>query len=147
NQPWILCQHLTEFGAVAPGWPSSGIAVILGGTAMNPQVAADGSNGAYAAMDDYCGLILAQRVGSAGSIAAGWPDRGVMVASASFPAAERSFSWRPPPRTLKSDVILPSVVSSADSGVFVFWQDDHFHGGIDKIYVQKLTASGAIAAN
>jgi hypothetical protein len=56
-------QHLLAKGTLAPGWPSSGIPLVMmrGGSQVEPTIVSDGSEGAIAAWKEFPGQIYAQR--------------------------------------------------------------------------------------
>ena len=92
-------QHLTGSGAVAAGWPSTGLALCTYRTSAGliryspsgrpPQpyssVASDGAGGFYVAWSDQradAGDIYTQHVLADGTLAPGWPLNGLAVAAA-----------------------------------------------------------------
>ena len=82
----IYVQHVTAAGTVAPGWPSSGLAVCTAANDQYPPVAvADGAGGVLVAWSDTRPGsqrdIYIQRVTGAGTIAPGWPVNGRQVST------------------------------------------------------------------
>jgi hypothetical protein len=57
---FVLVQHLTAVGAVAPGWPPNGTGVGTSGQ-FDPRITADGRGGAIVAWEQYSRGIYAQR--------------------------------------------------------------------------------------
>jgi len=90
----FYAQHLTSSGAVAPGWPEGGLALaaLVGDQGSIFSVMPDDSGGAvfewYDARPNVPGGY-AQRVRADGTIAAGWPADGLLLASEGVRAATR----------------------------------------------------------
>jgi hypothetical protein len=77
----IRAQHVTADGTIAPGWPSSGVAICSAtGDQTHPAAVSDGAGGMLIAWEDgRAGSqrdIYVQRVTGAGAIPAGWPVDG-----------------------------------------------------------------------
>jgi hypothetical protein len=131
----IYLQRVTGEGAVAPGWPTNGLAVCTAtGDQIVPRLAADGTGGAIAVWRDRRaapeGDLYAQRITGASAVASGWPANGVAVCSASG-AQSPSFE---------------GMTRDGAGGVLFCWTDsrDSLLTGRD-IYVQRLLADGTTA--
>src|SRR5262249_51224844 len=76
----IYAQHITAAGAVAGGWPASGLAICTAASDQGGPVAvSDGAGGAIIAWYDHRGgnyAISAMRVTGAGTFPGGWPANG-----------------------------------------------------------------------
>lgn len=101
-------QHITAFGAIAPGWPVDGIAVATGPGHQSGVVTSDGRGGVLVVFDntsvDYGDLYL-QRITAAGAVAPGWPIGGVPIGT----AAGVQYN--------------PCMIADGAGGAFVSWQD------------------------
>jgi hypothetical protein len=132
-------QHLTGAGAVAPGWPDTGLAVCSYRTSPGlirysplgraPQryscAVPDDAGGAYIAWSDQRtddGDIYAQHLLGDGTLAPGWPVNGLAVAAA--PGLQSS----------------PSLAADGAGGVLVSWQDGS--GIHPQVHAQHLSSSG-----
>lgn len=119
--------RMTADGARDPAWPDSGLVLGRSDQPGAPLLAPDGAGGVYAGMLDWvhfqlrsgttvqlAGLLELRlaRVGSEGSLAAGWPAEGVLVRG---PAPD-SLDWWPdlPPQLLADDV-GGAILAWADS--------------------------------
>jgi hypothetical protein len=126
----LYLQRVTGAGAIASGWPISGLGVcILGGDQFDPVAAPDGLGGVILAWSDARpGAatidIYAQRITGAGAVAAGWVANGVVVCDA-----------------LNSQN-RPSVGSSGTGEALVAWHDER--SGAADIYLRRVTASGSV---
>jgi hypothetical protein len=126
----IYLQRLTPDGAIAPGWPESGLLLSdAAGAEYIPSVVSDGQGGAIVTWFDFRGSssdIYAQRVTAGGAIVPGWPSTGVLVCED------------------PGDQIFPRLVSDGSGGALFVWQDfrDDPRGDI---YAQRITASGRVA--
>src|SRR5262249_13015840 len=93
----LRAQHLDARGAIAPGWPASGMPVTdAAGGQDAPAIEPDGSGGALLVWEDARAYtrLLAQRVTADASIAPGWPAAGRVVCSAPVIAGEGRYSAR-----------------------------------------------------
>lgn len=83
----LYAQRVTASGAVASGWPATGLAVCSQPAEQaSPTMLSDGSGGAYVAWEDFRAAssdIYAQRITADGAVAAGWTASGVIMTSAS----------------------------------------------------------------
>ena len=77
----LYLQRLTSSGALAPGWPVSGVPIGVGpGLQFDPVLIGDGAGGAFVSWQDglYLGSSLARytHVHGNGQLAPGWPSNG-----------------------------------------------------------------------
>lgn len=106
----IYAQRVTASGALASGWPATGAPVCTApGDQALPNLAADGSGGAYFAWQDDrvdpTWSLRWQRLDGAGQIASDQPVDGAIASASSASNA------------------LPVLVSDGGSGAFVAWVD------------------------
>lgn len=95
---------------------------------LQRNVLADGTGGAYVAWVDNHGLdsdILLRRLANTGETAIGWPTDGLPVCQA-------------PHSQYQLD-----LAGDGSGGLFLAWQD-YRGGGMGRVFVQHLTASGAV---
>lgn len=122
----LFMQRVTAAGHVAPGWPPDGLLICGGpGDHQGLMMCADGYGGALLTWVDYrsgVASVYAQRVTGAGHIAAGWPDDGVALCTAT------------------GEQFAPMAVADGAGGIFVTWEDRR--SGNRDIYAQHVTASG-----
>lgn len=113
-------------------WPNNGRALCTAiGDQSYPAMLADGAGGAFVAWEDRRGGgadIYAQRISAGGAMATGWPTDGRAVCTAA------------------QDQLAPVLAPDAVGGTFVAWEDYRAGGANPDIYVQRLTAAGAIAS-
>lgn len=124
----LYLSRLTAAGAVASGWPASGLPVTSNASAeFNPVIAPDGSGGVLLAWTDYRGDvdIYAQRVNGSGL--SQWAAGGRAVCTASGV----QFS--------------PQIVSDGAGGMVLGWNDQRA-GGPSMVYASRVTAAGSIAS-
>ncbi|MBI5711007.1 MAG: hypothetical protein HZC42_12015 [Candidatus Eisenbacteria bacterium] len=114
----------------ARAWTPNGVALSRAlYDETNPQIAPDGSGGAYVAWTDdradpYRDIYL-QHVTASGEIAPGWPANGLLICDA-------------------RRAQFPESITPDDSGgVLMTWIDNRKDTG--DIYIQRVTASGALA--
>ena len=126
----LYLQRVKGNGAIASGWPLSGLAVCTAiGDQFDPVAAPDGMGGVIVVWADARSGsaaidIYAQRITPAGAVAAGWGVNGVVVCSA------------------VNNQLRPAVGASGGGDVLVAWQDER--GGPSDIYLRRITASGAV---
>src|SRR5262245_15827689 len=79
----IYAQHVTAQGTIAPGWPTSGLAICAAaGIQTTPKACSDGAGGAIIVWVDARGVnndIYAMRVTGGGTFPGGWPANGRQV--------------------------------------------------------------------
>jgi len=113
-------------------WPGNGRALCTAsGDQSYPVMLTDGAGGAFVAWEDrrVSGAdIYAQRILGSGAIAPGWPTDGRALCTAA------------------QDQLAPVLAPDGAGGAFVAWEDYRAGGGDPNIYVQRITAAGAIAA-
>jgi len=122
----IFAQKVTSAGAIAPGWPVNGLAVITGivSQQFSPQVASDGADGCIVAWEDMRSGkadIYVQRIDQLG--VRQWLASGQPVCTA------------------VGDQLDPRLVIDGAKGAIVTWED-YRAGNID-IYAQRVKAGGA----
>ena len=126
--------------AVSPAhaqWQPDGIPLTTAfGGQDSPHIAPDGAGGAIAVWRDFRNVhlgsdydLFAQRVTAEGMIATGWPTEGFPVCTDSAYQDE------------------PQIISDGVGGAYFAWIDrrDGMTTGVDHIYLQRITATGAIA--
>lgn len=107
----IYAQRVTASGAIAPGWPATGLAVCTATGDQNTPVAApDGAGGAVIAWADEragvgLGDIYAMRVNANGTLHPSWPVNG------------RNLSILSP----ANNELGPDIVSDGNGGAIVAW--------------------------
>lgn len=131
----VYLQRITADGLVAPGWPALGL-LVAGGPDYQAGglVRPDGSGGALVAWTEQTATspldINLQRILADGSIAPGWPARGVPVTV--HPAHE----------------FLSDVVSDGSGGAYLAWtdfRDGSFDLNEAQVYVSRITGDGNLA--
>jgi hypothetical protein len=129
---WL--QRFTLDGAVAPGWPQGGVAVVTTpGDREWSDFALDGAGGVLLCWLDYrlspygTGETYAMRVGPDGTLPPGWMANGVRVSDETYPY-HKLWSW---------------IAPDGNGGAYVAWEYETPLG--QRSNVQQLTASGAVA--
>lgn len=125
----IYLQHFTADGAVAPGWPSTAVALAATEAGFNhfdPALAPDGNGGVVVAWTETWftsgGDIRAQRVAHDGTIL--WTAGGVGVCMAA--GAQRR----------------PAIVATPGGGALVFWEDSRPGATVSDLYARAIAADG-----
>jgi hypothetical protein len=127
----VFVQHVTAGGALAPGWPPTGLPACVAPDYQAPEsIVPDGYGGAIVAWIDYRDNatspdLYAQRITAAGGIAPGWPLDGAPVARA--PGGQDD----------------PAIAPDGTGGAFISWDD---YRPARDVYAQHLTATGTVAA-
>ena len=125
----IYARRLAPGGLAAAGWPANGVRIAATGlNQRTPAIAGDGAGGAFVAWTDLRapdGDIYLQHVDGSGNTGASWPAAGLGIATG---AAAQS---------------APVVAADGTGGVFVAWVDRR--AGNDDVYLQRVTAGGALA--
>jgi hypothetical protein len=126
--PGVYLARLLTTGALAPGWPANGLQVsTAGGFQELPDVAADGTGGAYVSFVDLNTYqARAQHITGGGTLAPGWPPTGVRLA---FTLGQQS---------------NPSIASDGLGSAIVAW-DDTRNGFNRDIFAQQLVPNGPTA--
>jgi len=154
----VRIQHLTEAGAVAPGWNAeTGIFVCRepntnGWMQTSPRAVEDGTGGAFVLWHDernaHCTIsclgdakqIFLQRITPEGAISAGWDPLGVDVGSVPSQTLPTPIGRSASPLGLNT-----RLVSDGQGGVLIAWTD-LLHGPtnyVTDVRVQRVNASGA----
>ncbi|MGH7742946.1 MAG: hypothetical protein ACRENS_13100, partial [Candidatus Eiseniibacteriota bacterium] len=124
-------QHLLSSGLIDAGWAPDSTHLCLGSAeGVHDLVVPDGSGGAYVAwVDDRLVApdIYLTRFTASGSVAAGWPDGGLPVCSASL-----------------SQYNLDACADGA-GGVILAWQDFR-SGHSSEVYVERVSVDHAPAS-
>ena len=123
-------------GTLAAGWPPDGLPVISAlGNQLDPVLAEDGEGGVIAAWGESVSgafAVRALRLTASGSLAAGWPAAGVVLATGSRPMGGDK-----------------QIVSDGAGGAIVAWLDfrnDPFGETLDAdLFAQRVRADGTIA--
>jgi hypothetical protein len=141
----VFAQRILSDGAIAPGWPATGLVVCAYPTSPGmpsdfifpgplSSICPDGTGGAYVAWTDYRdstgtgeGDIYAQHVLGDGTFAPVWPVDGLAICTA--PGDQRS----------------PIVSGDGQGGLLLTWQDAR--NGQHDIYAQRVDASGSAATS
>lgn len=132
----VYAQHLDAAGSIASGWPADGLLVRTSARCEYPKLESDGSGGSYVVWVDHgdsqtgLGAVRVQHLAASGSLAPGWPQEGVTVTSL---IAEQSLA-----------PVGQFTAPDGSGGLYVMWMDER--SGPAGIFVQRLTASGAVAA-
>ncbi|MGH7724797.1 MAG: hypothetical protein ACREOU_05150 [Candidatus Eiseniibacteriota bacterium] len=125
----IYAQHILPGGALAPGWPTTGLDLSPAQYRQDdPTIVSDQAGGAIVAWEDGRGSggIHATRVSGSGTIVPPWPAAGLELCDA-------------------PDVqIDPSAVPDEAGGVIVAWTDPRNGGGNYDVFAQRVTGSGSI---
>ena len=135
---WLLISLWLAATPAHAQWQPNGFPLTTAeGGQDGPHIAPDGSGGAIVVWRDFRNLyptgtnsdLYAQRVTAEGRIAAGWPTDGFAVCTDSAYQDQ------------------PQIISDGMGGAYVAWIDrrDGMTTGVDHIYIQRLTAAGAIA--
>ncbi len=127
----IYLQHVTASGFIAPGWPQDGVVVCsTTGYQDAPSVTPDGAGGCFVTwIDRRSGTsldIYAQHVAPSGMPAAGWPDNGLAVCTAS------------------GDKRSPHVVRGGAGGCFVQWEDERNGRSNRDVCLDRILADGTL---
>ena len=135
NGSWdVYAQRYSYGGVIAPDWTAGGVrATGDPHQQQEPQIASDGSGGAYVFWDDdrVSGQdrVFGQHINGSGTITNGWPADGLQICS-----YHSSF---------------PHPTSDGAGGCFVVWGDARRGGGLpdrSDVYGQHLLAAGSIAS-
>jgi flagellar hook capping protein FlgD len=129
----IYAQHITAAGAVAAGWPATGLALCSAAGYQNTPVAiSDGTGGAVVAWEDErAGAsnadIFAARVTGAGTLAAGWPSNGRQLGADTH------------------DERRPALVADGTGGAVVVWQRSYTPFTDIDVMGARVSGAGAVA--
>jgi len=122
----IYAQKIGPTGAVQ--WPVNGVPVsTLTQDQKKPSIASDGVGGCYIAWEDGWAFhddISAQHLTSAGGIALGWSQDGLLICIA------QGFQ------------LEPSVAAGTDGGVYISWLDGRSGSGAYSVYGSRVNADG-----
>lgn len=135
----LYAQRVTGGGAIAPGWPTNGIAICTAsGTQANPSIVTDSNHGAIIAWQDgRSGTSLdvyAQHLLSTGAVDASWPVNGRAVSTA------------------PADQFFPKLLA-VQNGTIVVWEDtrnpdpDIFAQRIDGLGAPQWGANGVVVCS
>ena len=128
----IYAQRVLANGALAEGWPASGLPLCTAtGNQHAPVIVGDGSGGAIVVWYDARNGrgnydIYAQRITPGGGVASGWPSNGLALCTAA------------------RHQLNPAALPDGAGGAFVVWQD-YRSGSQYDIYVQHVGHGGALA--
>ena len=137
NGSWdVYAQRYSYGGAIAPGWTVGGVrATGDPHQQQEPQIASDGSGGAYVFWDDDRvspangkDRVFGQHISGSGTITTGWPPDGQQICS----------YWSG----------VPQAMSDGLGGCFVLWGDARRGGGLPDgtdVYAQHLLSDGSLA--
>lgn len=121
-------QRLSANGEVHLGWPSSGIPIATGPPDQwAADALSDGNGGVYIAWQGVGATtgtdLYAQRIDASGSVAAGWPQSGLIVGGA--------------PEEQNGAV----MASDGIGGIYIAWNDRR--SGTGEIFAQHVSSDGA----
>jgi hypothetical protein len=135
NYRYVWMQRITADGVPAPGWPTGG-KVITPLTPdlrqRNPQIVRDWSDGVYVAweeLENSLSYIRLLRILPDGTVAPGWPARGLALADDVANSEQHNHSPR-----LISD--LPGIHAS------VAWRHPINNPVADQLYAQQVDSDG-----
>ena len=138
----LYAQRITATGSIAAGWPAGGLAVCtyptIAGIVRDSRyrsqayssIVGDGAGGGFIAWQDARaddGDIYLQHLLPDGTMPPGWPQNGLAVCAA--PGIQQA----------------PALAADGAGGVLVAWEGARA-GPDHDIYVQRVTASGAVLA-
>lgn len=132
----LIATRVTPSGAVAPGWPDSGLAICSApGRQDSPSIVPDRQGGFYAVWRDYRNDpdltdgaesdIFCQRVTGLGEFPPGWGGDGIAV------------------RVAGGDERIPKAAPDGWGGLLVSWQNPV--NGLSNVFVQRITAEGTVS--
>ena len=117
---------------VSAAWLANGNPVCTSsGEQNNAAILADGAGGAFVVWQDWssgAANLYVQRMTSTGAVAAGWPANGLALCTAA------------------SDQKAPALALDGAGGLFVAWEDYRAGGADANIYLQRITAAGAVVS-
>lgn len=123
----VMAQRLGPSGAVLQDWGSAGNRLCVGVANDVPVVSvSDGAGGAVVVwIDQRSGDadLYAQRITAAGTLAAGWPEDGLVVCSA------------------RGDQSSVALASDGAGGAIAVWQDYRFQNSGD-LFAQRISSAG-----
>jgi len=126
--PDVFASHLLADGSFAPGVPIQGRAIAsLSGAQFDPQIASDGSGGAWLVWNDSRSGendVYFTHIG---------PD---CLPRSGFPAAGRALC------AASGSQILPRIVADGEGGIYAVWLDQR-DGELD-LYGQHIHATGVV---
>lgn len=119
----VYAQHLTASGAVAPGWPSGGVAVRTAPLAQDFLTAcSDGAGGMFIAWTDQQDVVArVSRITGDGTVAPGWPPEGKPFA------------------TQTGGQYMEGIVADEVGGAYLVWEN---FTGTYEVYAQRITPQG-----
>ena len=125
----LYLQRITAAGAVAPGWPATGVPIGVGpGQQLAPELVSDGAGGAYASWQDGIQLDNSRarytHVLGDGQLASDWPTNG------------RLFE---PNAAL---VVRPLLMATAGGGFLACWSVSDDRLATARVLAQRFTADG-----
>lgn len=124
----VFVHRVLATGVVDPAWPVGGRALTPTSSGSFPNVVSDGAGGAIVVWNHVVNGdldIRAQRVTSAGAIAASWPDTGLAVTSA--PNSQQT----------------PFLAPDGAGGAFVAWSDVRAGSQFD-VYAHHVLGGGTM---
>lgn len=130
----VYLQRLTAAGAIAPGWPTSGLGVCVAPESQNLfAVSPDAFGGVLLTWPDdrnrWGRNTYVQRVMASGAIAPGWPLNGAPASQAT------GTQWN------------VSVAADGLGGAYAAWEDSRSYSTqLEDVYVQHLDGSGQVVA-
>lgn len=101
------------------------------GEQNNAAILADGAGGAFVVWQDWSSgtaNLYLQRMTSTGAVAVGWPANGLALCTAA------------------SDQKAPALALDGAGGLFIAWEDYRAGGADANIYLQRITAAGAVSS-
>lgn len=128
----IFMQHLSDSGAVVPGWPSDGLQVCgATGNQRRASIVPDGEGGVICVWSDPRSAltlpdIYASRFDASGNLVSGWTPDGTLVCGAT---GEQS---------------KPVLVSDGADGAIIAWQDGRAPSTNFDIYAAHIRGDGVV---
>ena len=128
----IYVQRVTVSGAIAPGWPATGLAICTAaGDQGGPVAVSDGAGGLLVAWEDgRAGVsnrdLFVQRVLSTAAISPGWPANGRQLTSSG------------------KDEFFPVICSDGARGAFVAWDLEFTPGSDIDVYAAHVDSTSAV---
>ena len=128
----IFAQRILPSSAVAPGWPAGGKQLTgAADSQYGPRACPDGAGGAIVAWSDFrSGTdydVLAMRVRDTGALGQAWKPNGEVLSDAT------------------GDQELSDLAADGSGGAITVWNDQRAGPSTYDVYVQKVTASGAVS--
>ena len=127
----LFAQRLTSSGAVASGWPSSGVSLCEAPRDQYaPRAVGDGGGGAWICWQDYrdgSAALYVQHLAASGAPASGWTAGGARLRGG-----------------VGVEPLAPAIAADGAGGAIVTWQE--MREGRSAVCVERLSATGGVAS-